>query len=128
MSETFHQLAPYYIAIGMTADEYWKGNPYLAKEYSEAHKLRVEERNQEMWLQGFYIWQALEVAFHNHPAMPIKSIKPEKYLEKPIRITPLTEAEKAEERKRKLDSVVSYFTMYQANWEKRYGGSNNRQN
>lgn len=102
----------------MTTEEYWEGDPYLVVYYRRAHLLKVEQRNQELWLQGLYIYNAFGTVLAN--AFAKKGAKKQKYLEKPIRITPLTETEKrlkAEEERRK---VIAHFTALQKAWDKKH--------
>ena len=50
------------MALGMTRDEYWNGDPFLVYDYIEADAERQIRRNQEAWLQGAYICEAVGVA------------------------------------------------------------------
>ena len=85
-TEQFYQQLPFYLAIGMTWDQYWNEDCMLVKYYREAYKLRRKERNHDLWLQGLYIYHAL------CDASPLfrfstKSQKAEPYLNEPIAIT-----------------------------------------
>lgn len=57
--EQFREIFPYYLAIGMTERQYWDGDCELVRYYRKAEKLRAEKRNQEMWIQGMYIYEAI---------------------------------------------------------------------
>ena len=81
---------PYYLAIGMTSDEFWNGEPRLAKVYREAHEMRNEMLNQELWVAGLYNHRAF-TAVAEALAYGIsggKGSKPSQYPEEPL---PLTE-------------------------------------
>ena len=43
----------------MTYEQYWDGDVFAHKAYREAEKLRWQQRNKELWLQGAYIYDAL---------------------------------------------------------------------
>lgn len=58
-SEEFVRQFPFYLALGMTYDQYWNEDCMLVKYYREAYELRREERNNDLWLQGLYIYNAL---------------------------------------------------------------------
>lgn len=58
-SEQFHEHFPYYLAIGMTYELYWEGDPQLAKDYRKADELRRQRVNEDQWWQGMYIYNAL---------------------------------------------------------------------
>lgn len=92
----------------MPSDEYWNGDPYLVGFYKKAHLLKVEKRNEELWWQGAYFYDAVSTAINN--AFRKKGTKPRKYIEQPIRLTPLSKREKKlkaiEERKR----AIAHFT------------------
>lgn len=62
LAEIFKQAFPYYLAMGMTYDEFWRGDPSLARDYRKAHDIKRHERNYEMWMQGRYTFEALHGA------------------------------------------------------------------
>ena len=64
MGETFDDVFPYYLAWGMTAEAFWDGDCHLVKAYRRAHEISIEEKNQELWMQGMYIYEAVSVAIH----------------------------------------------------------------
>lgn len=74
---------PYYLSIGMSYELYWHGDPGLVRAYRKAEELRNEKRNQEMWMQGLYIYEALCDVSVLIPRFSKKKIKPEPYTEKP---------------------------------------------
>lgn len=85
----------------MTHEQYWQGDPWLVWTYTKAHELNREMRNQEMWMQGMYFYQALSTAlanFGNALAGKRRAHKTHDYLKEPIRIRPLTDEEKLQER------------------------------
>lgn len=96
-------MCPYYMSMGQSADEYWNGNPNLAKAYRQAYNISLERRNQELWLQGLYIMDAFAVVLGN--AFGGKGRKKQKYMSEPIRITPLTAQEKAEKEQREWERI-----------------------
>lgn len=77
----------------MPYDEYWYGDPWLCEAYRQAHKLKIEQRNQELWLQGLYMYDAFAVVLSN--SFGKRGGKKAKYMDEPIRLFPMTEAEKA---------------------------------
>ena len=84
---TFYDHFPYYLSIGMTPEQYWDGDPTLAKYYRKSDEIRRERRNQELWLQGMYIYEAFcDVAPVMH-AFAKKGTKPAPYSDHPYAIT-----------------------------------------
>lgn len=122
-SEYADELCAYYMAMGVPSDEYWYSNPSKLEKlqyYVKAHELRNEQRNQEMWLQGLYIHNAVSVVLQN--AFSKKGATPEKYMERPIRITPLTEKEKQENAEKERQKIIANFTAWGKAWNKKKGG------
>jgi hypothetical protein len=86
-TERFYEQFPYYLSIGMTYDQYWDGDPALAKYYRRADEMRMERKNQELWLQGMYIYEAICDASPILHSFAKKGTKPHPYAEKPYSLT-----------------------------------------
>ena len=101
-TDKFYELFPYYLSIGMTPEQYWEGDCTLVKYYRKAEELRNEKRNQELWLQGMYIYEAIcDVSPILH-AFAKKGTKPTPYSTKPYAITAKQVKRDEEEKQRKL--------------------------
>ncbi len=101
-TEKFYELFPYYLSIGMTYEQYWEGDSTLVKYYRKAEELRNEKRNQELWLQGMYIYEALcDVSPVLH-AFAKKGTKPTPYSDRPYALTAEQNRRKEEEKQRRL--------------------------
>ena len=101
-TEKFYEFFPYYLSIGMTYDQYWNGDCTLVKYYRKAEELRNEKRNQELWLQGAYVYEAIcDVAPVLH-AFAAKGTKPTPYSTKPYALTEKQIKQDEEEKQRKL--------------------------
>ena len=96
-SEIFEECFPFYLAIGMSFAEYWTGDPSLVRYYRKAYQIKQEEINNNAWLQGMYIYDAISTAMHN--ALRDKKTSVKEYAKKPyeFRRREKTEAEKAKE-------------------------------
>lgn len=102
------------MSIGMTYDEFWNGDVRLVIPYRQAQELREKRRNQEMWMQGRYIYDALcDVSALFRFSMKKGSIKPEPYMKEPY---PITEAELLERREReakaKEERMKAEFALF----------------
>ena len=86
-TERFYEHFPYYLAIGMTPEQYWEGDPALVKYYRKADEIRLERLNQEKWLQGMYIYEAICDASPILHSFAKKGSKPHPYTDKPYPIT-----------------------------------------
>lgn len=86
---------------GCPCDEFWNGDYTLLKNYVRSHELAVEQRNQELWMQGFYIYEAFAVVMQN--AFGKKGQQKAEYPKEPHRITPLTDYEKEQMQRKQVD-------------------------
>ena len=83
--ELFDKAFPSYLAMGMTYDEFYNKDHTLAIAYRKAFELKRAKENEDMWLMGAYVYQAvarvapLLIPFYKHP-------KPDDYLDKPFPI------------------------------------------
>lgn len=116
-SEYADYLCSYYMAIGVPEKEYWHGDPTHLKYYVKAHEFKNEQRNEELWLQGLYIHNAVGVVLSN--AFAKKGTTPEKYMEKPIRITPLSEEEKQRNAETERQKIIANLTAWGKAWERK---------
>lgn len=57
--EVFDKFFPFYLSIGMDYDLYWNKSPELCKQYYESYKLKQKYKDEELLLQGMYIYEAL---------------------------------------------------------------------
>jgi hypothetical protein len=99
-TQVFEECFPFYLAIGMTYENYWAGDPSLARYYRKAYKIKQEEINNTAWLQGLYIYDAVSTALHNAlRGMGKNKTPPQNYAKKPYEFNKKekTEAEKAKE-------------------------------
>lgn len=49
----------------MTYDQYWYGDPQMARAFYEAEKLRQKLANRDAWLHGVYVYRALDATVGN---------------------------------------------------------------
>lgn len=57
--EMFETVLPYYLSIGMTCQQFYEENPKLTVIFREAEKIRNNNQNEFLWLQGVYVRDAL---------------------------------------------------------------------
>jgi len=104
-SEIFEELCPTFIAYGMTYEQYWYGDPWMARAYAQAYLVRRKIENENMWIQGAYIANAVTISIAN--TFGKKKVE---YLKKPLDIFPKTEAEinnEIREERRKLITLLN---------------------
>lgn len=87
----------------MTQEDFWFGEPRLVKVYKEAHGIRNQIRNQELWIQGMYNYRAI-TSVAESLAYAIgggKGSKPSKYPDKPFALTEEEQQAEVERNKRR---------------------------
>ena len=80
------------MAMGMSYDEFWDAPPRRAIAYREAYKLKRMADNELAWLNGIYVFDAVAVCVSNALSKP--GAKKQTYIDKPLDIYPISEAEK----------------------------------
>ena len=83
----FYEVFPFYLSIGMTYEQFWEGDPSLTKYYRKAYELQRKRRNEDLWLQGMYIYEALCDVSPLLRAFANKGTKAHPYAERPYSIT-----------------------------------------
>ena len=97
-TEQFYEAFPYYLSIGMTYEQFWDDDVNLVRCYRQADEMRIERKNQEMWLQGLYVYEALCDVAPIMQAMAKKGTKARPYPERPY---PVTERQKRQDERDK---------------------------
>lgn len=103
----FEATFPSYLAMGMTYEQFWEGDPELAKAYRKAEEIRRRRMNEELWLAGIYVADALTATVGNMFS------KGQKY-KYPAEPKPITrdeiEERKERERRQKMEKIKAAFT------------------
>ena len=58
-TEIFEKACPYYMAFGMSYEQFWDGDVEMAKAYYKAYQLKQDHENEMAWLQGMYVYVAI---------------------------------------------------------------------
>lgn len=114
-TQIFYKHLPYYLAIGMPVEVYWDGDCVLTRSYRTADELKQKRVNQNAWLQGMYIYEALCNVSPILHAFAKKSAKPIPYPSEPYATTrkELEEKHKNDERKKfeKMKAKMSSWSV-----------------
>lgn len=94
------------MSIGMSYDEFWNSDVSRVKAYRKANELRDKRRNQELWLQGMYFYEALCDASALFRFTTKKTIKPEPYIKEPFPITAAEVRERKEREQREMEERI----------------------
>ena len=93
----------------MSYEQYWYDDPYLTRAYAQAYLLKRKTENENMWIQGAYIANAVTVAIAN--SFGKRHVD---YLKQPLELFPKTESEQKEEVREKRRKIVEKLLMVQA--------------
>ena len=118
-SEFFEEVCPIYLAMGMTWSQFWLDEPELAIAYRKADAIKKRRKNEELWLEGMYMAEALSATVgnmfskgqkHTYPAEPF----------------PITEDEQRERREReekaRMERMKAAFIAKSLQVNTRLGG------
>lgn len=121
-TEIFDEVFPHYLAMGMSYEQFWEGDPAMVRPYRRADAIRRRRMNEELWLAGVYTAEALASTVGN---MFSKTNK-HKYPAEPFAITEDEIKERQErERKAKIEKIKAAFTARALSVNTRMGAKNN---
>ena len=110
-------MLPYALFIGMTKKEFMKSKPIELKAYGKAFEMKMKTRDEELWLQGRYNLEALQVVFsHFGAGLSGKQSKAE-YPKEPISFMKTNEELTEEEKERQREMFVARLKAMGANFE-----------
>lgn len=83
-AELFDQACPIYMSWGMSYEEFWHGDPSIAKYYRKAAELKQRQANDIAYLQGAYVYEAILCASPILNPFAKQGTKPYPYPAKPF--------------------------------------------
>lgn len=105
ISQIFRDAFPHYMVMGMSAEEFWDGEPWLVKAYRKAYRIRVENEAKASDLNAWRIGQYIRSALASTPIV-VNGFAPKGHTMQPYPEKPLTiqaEEQKQEEAKKKQE-------------------------
>lgn len=105
---------PLYLALGMTPRQYWYGDPYLTVAYRKADELKRKRKNETLWMQGLYVYDAFSVTMAN--AFKKKGARPAEYPKKPYDVTEKSKEEKEAACKAEQDRIRQSLENMRLSW------------
>lgn len=111
------ELCPYYMALGVSCEDFWHGDYTQFKFYVQAHDLIRQKQSEYMWLMGAYNFRAFATALSNFH-LDGKRHRFNQYSTDIIRVIPYTEAEKEMIAERERQKTIKYFDQLAKNWQK----------
>lgn len=121
MGEVFEEACPQYLAMGMSYEQFWDGEADMVISYRKAYELKQQEVNNNAWLQGLYIWKALQCAPLFVNGFVPKGAKIEPYFDKPIDFTPPEKKRKPiSEREQRKQQAISHVEQLAARFNAQF--------
>lgn len=103
----FEEVFPYYLAVGMTYEQFWHDPPELVIAYRRADEIKKRRVNEELWLAGIYTAEALASTVGNMFSKGSKYQYPSE--PKPITVSEAQERQEREQRAR-MEQIKARFT------------------
>ena len=110
LTEVFEKMCPYYMAIGMTYDQYWRDDVTMPIMFRKTYKIKQEEIKWQIWEEGVYTYEALCKVSPVLHAFAKNGTKPLPFSSEPYGIQKIRE-EREEKEKIKEDKKVDNERM-----------------
>ena len=123
LTKTFEKACPIYMSYGMSYEDFWYGPAFMTTFYKDAYKLRVRQQDENNWMLGMYVYEAILNCSPVLHAFSKKGTKPLPYPEKPYLADQLVEKTEAE-KEQEMENERLKFIVQMNNWfratEKRF--------
>lgn len=98
----------------MSADEFWNGDPWLARDYAKAWEYKRKQQNELLWLQGRYVYDALcEASPLFRTSFSKGTVEAREYTKEPYPITKEeAEARRLREEKARMEQWKQQFMEF----------------
>lgn len=96
----FEKACPIYMSYGMSYNDFWYGDAFMVNFYREANRLKLKQQDENNWMIGMYVYEAILDCSPILHAFSKKGTKPLPYAEKPYLMDKLNADIKTEEQKR----------------------------
>lgn len=118
------ELCAFYMLCGVPCEEFWNGDYTTLKYYVRCHELRNEQKNQEMWLQGAYILEAVRSVVSN--ALSKNGKGGSEYPKEPFKLRPPTDAEKEQEKQKMVEQFRNQLMGLDSKFRAKHKGGENK--
>ena len=105
---------PFYMAIGVSEERFMDGCPADLRPYIDAYKMRQNMQDEQMWIMGNYVREAVSVSIENCFAKHPKA----KYYDKPILRKKSCKKLKKADRKKGQEELMMKLKLMQDNFER----------
>lgn len=114
-TKSFEECCPIYMSYGMSYKDFWYGPAYMTKFYRESNKLKLKQQDENNWMLGMYVYEAiLDCSPILHPFSK-KGTKPLPYSEKPY-LTDKLDTQTEEEKEQEIENQRLIAQIQFNNW------------
>lgn len=113
----FEKACPIYMSYGMSYNDFWHGSAFMVTFYREAHKLKLKQQDENNWMIGMYVYEALcDVSPILH-AFSKRGTKPLPYADKPYLMDKIDSVEKTKQHEeQEKENERLKFLVQMNNW------------
>lgn len=115
LTKLFEKACPIYMSYGMSYHDFWHGPAFMTTFYKEAHKLRIRQQDENNWMLGMYVYEAILDCAPVLHAFSKKGTKPLPYPEKPYLMDKLVEKTDVE-KEQEMENERLKFIVQMNNW------------
>ena len=106
----------------MSYDLFWRGEPSLVVAFRKAEEMRNDKLNQQLWLQGLYIYEALCDVSVVIPRVGKKKVKPVPYPDKPYELKTESDKKQEQREKRKMEAMKAKMEAFASRFNRKFAG------
>ena len=59
LTESFEEACPIYMSYGMSYNDFWYGPAFMAKFYRDAYNIKIKQQDENNWMAGMYVYEAI---------------------------------------------------------------------
>ena len=115
-TKLFEKAFPQYLAMGMSYELFYDVDCCLVLAYRSANRIRMRQKNDELWLQGFYFYEALCAVSPILHAFAEKGTRAKPYISEPVVLSADEQLKREEreeaERYERMKSKMLAWTKY----------------
>ena len=115
----FEKACPIYMSYGMSYKDFWYGPAFMTTFYRDAHRLKVRQQDENNWMLGMYVYEAILDCTPVLHAFSKKGTKPLPYSENPYLMDKLdtkTKAQREQEEQQSQENERLKFIVQMNNW------------
>ena len=115
LTTLFEKACPMYMSFGMSYHDFWYGPAFMTTFYKDAHKLKVRQQDENNWMLGMYVYEAILDCSPILHAFSKKGTKPLPFSEKPyLSNSPAIKTQEEKEQEEKNAQLIA--RLHFENW------------